>query len=557
MRQSRALLLVVASAVLIVALVTGAADHNDPNAVNAIFSDNRPNGADLYDMFGHPADDRSRGENVVLALTFADAPQTGVLDTDVLYRIRIYPTPRPVRPSGDNASVSSYVAYVRALKDRFETFKGGEVRVTTNAKGEAKLSFVGFPGGNFAAVVKQNTAAAATSPGGQRILMYVGGRDDAFFNDLPGFFRSINYGPEFYKVNLTQPEDLREMPIPKTLLALEGNGLFNDPEDPAEVNPDKPPLPPGPYTWKGNRYYKDEKGNYRFVYSGRDARAGLNVNAIILEVPLAYFTKSPRTDRVVNTWGESWVLKASDKVDTIPDRSGFTDKVAAWFSNMFSGDGSFDEDLTHYKRVDTDGLPFSDAALSERHDDRQLGADNFRLAPHFINRFGHLGWGFGPSITALGLPTCFDHSGVTVSTLRFYKDPLHAFPRVKRCFFQELNMPPGVVWNPKRLNIPLRRAADIFIPNVNAIDMDTTGTWPFGRRFEDQVATRFLSVFLDHTKSCAGAPCNLETLGQQSLWNAAPIEPKTPPNPLRNDKPFLRNFPYMASPWPAGGYAGQ
>ena len=27
--------------------------------------------------------------------------------------------------------------------------------------------------------------------------------------------------------------------------------------------------------------------------------------------------------------------------------------------------------------------------------------------------------------------------------------------------------------------------------------MDTTGTWPFGRRLEDQVATRFLSVFLD------------------------------------------------------------
>jgi len=170
-----------------------------------------------------------------------------------------------------------------------------------------------------------------------------------------------------------------------------------------------------------------------------------------------------------------------------------------------------------------------------------------------VNRFGHLGWGFAPSITALGVPTCFDHRGVTVSTIKFYDNPLHAFPHVKKCFFQELNMPPGVNWNPKRLNIPLRRAADIFIPNVNAIDMDTNGSWPFGRRWEDQVATRFLSIFLDHTQMCGGVKCNLETLGTQAVWNSLKIEPKTPPNPLYNDKPFLKNFPYMAEPWPQQG----
>ena len=49
----------------------------------------------------------------------------------------------------------------------------------------------------------------------------------------------------------------------------------------------------------------------------------------------------------------------------------------------------------------------------------------------------------------------------------------------------------------RKLDIPLRRPFEIFIPNVCAIDMDTTGTWPFGRRLEDQVATRFLSLFLD------------------------------------------------------------
>lgn len=37
----------------------------------------------------------------------------------------------------------------------------------------------------------------------------------------------------------------------------------------------------------------------------------------------------------------------------------------------------------------------------------QLGANNFWLAPAFIKRLGHLGWGFGPSITALGVACVF------------------------------------------------------------------------------------------------------------------------------------------------------
>jgi hypothetical protein len=46
-----------------------------------------------------------------------------------------------------------------------------------------------------------------------------------------------------------------------------------------------------------------------------------------------------------------------------------------------------------------------------------------------------------------------------------------------------------------------------------------------------------------------GKKYNLETLSDQSLWDAAPIEPKTPPNPLKNDKEFLDDFPYLAEPW--------
>ena len=79
--------------------------------------------------------------------------------------------------------------------------------------------------------------------------------------------------------------------------------------------------------------------------------------------------------------------------------------------------------------------------------------------------------------------------------------------------------------------------------------MDTTGTWPFGRRPEDQVATRFLSLFLDMTAELNGQKYTVELLNDQALWDSAPVLPKTPPNPLKNDKEFLKEFPYLAAPW--------
>ena len=80
---------------------------------------------------------------------------------------------------------------------------------------------------------------------------------------------------------------------------------------------------------------------------------------------------------------------------------------------------------------------------------------------------------------------------------------------MKKALFQHLNMPDDT-WNPKGLDIPLRRPVEIFVPNVCAIDMDTTGTWPFGRRLEDQVATRFLSMFLDMNAEFNGKKYHVE-----------------------------------------------
>jgi hypothetical protein len=524
------------------------ADHNDPNAVNHIFSDIDYTPADLYDLFGWPTED---GKKVVFALTFASAPAAGVLDPDLLYRLLMTSHPRVAWPSGDEITIESVLGYFDAVKDKYlGELKTVEIRITVKSPNSMRVKFIGFHGGDFSIELPVDTVVPIQTPGGHTINAFVGGRDDAFFNDLTGFFRSINYAPQFYHVPHTMTE-ARELPIPKTLLELEGNDLFNYREDLPEwgytqldgTTP-KLDLPPGPWEWKGNRFKKDADGNFRFVYSGRDCRAGQNCNAIVLEIPHEFITPETEQNRLVNAWGESWVLKAAHKVESIPDNP-------SWLQHPWKvvRERELDDELQKYKLVDTDGQPFADAALSEREDDRQLGANNFWLGPHFIKRLAHLGWGFGPSISALGLKCSFDHDNSLVSVYRVYDSVITAFPKVAKTLFQPLNMPDDS-WNPKHLNIPLRRPFEIFVPNVCAVDMDTSGTWPFGRRLEDQVATRFLSLFLDMDAEWNGKKYHVDLLGNPSLWENAPILPKTPPNPLHNDKEFLDQFPYLAGPWP-------
>lgn len=519
------------------------ADHNDPNAVNSIFSDIDVSAADLYDIFGYPSDDKDGGDKAVMALTFASVPEAGVLDNDILYRIQVAPSRRVQRADREDQDLKSLLKYFWGLKETYlHTLRPHEIRVTTDKDNKARIRFINFPGGSFEAKLDCNVNHTLKSPDGHKIKCYIGGRDDAFFNDLPGFFRSINYAPQFYHVPHTRLE-ARELPIPKTLIELEGNYLFNyDPAVPDWGHGFKKDLPPGPLTWSGDKFAKDADGNYRFVYSGKDAQAGMNINAIILEIPLDYITKNP-DHRIVNIWGESWVLKASSKVETIPDDPFWLEHPHVLIDAI-----KLDDELKMYKLVDTDGQAFADAALSEREDNRQMGANNFWLAPHFIKRLAHLGMGFGPSITALGLKGIFDHGGAKVSQHKIYSSVIEAFPLAKPVLFQELRMPDDN-WNPKGLDIPFRRPLEIFVPNVNAIDMDTTGTWPYGRRPEDQVATRFLSMFLDMNAEFDGRKYHLEIMNDMDVWNALPIMPKTPPNPLKNDKEFLAEFPYLAPPW--------
>ncbi|MGH8608485.1 MAG: hypothetical protein ACREX9_14050, partial [Gammaproteobacteria bacterium] len=267
-----------------------AADHNDPNAINSIFADIPVSAADLYDMFGFPSDDKTGGEKVVVALTFASVPKTGVFDTDMLYKINFDPDPRTGSALSEESSLA---AMLKAIANKYLELKPSEVKVTFSKKNQAKVDFINFPGGDFSKVLETNQAAAIESPDGFAIKAFIGGRDDAFFNDLPGFFRSINYAPQYYLVPHAA-KDKRELAIPKTLLELQGNTLFNfDKSTPEWGVTLKKNLPAGPLTWKGDRFLKDEMGNFRFVYSGKDAQAGRDVNAIILELPLKFLTKSP------------------------------------------------------------------------------------------------------------------------------------------------------------------------------------------------------------------------------------------------------------------------
>lgn len=524
-----------------------AADHNDPNAVNSIFSDVPLSPGDLYDIFGFPSSDTSNGEAILVALTFSALPKAGTFDRDFMYQIHLQGAERGI-DLGEVQDLEDAAKLIEGLGHKYLDFKGAKIAVSFNSNNQAKVEFVDFPGGDFNQVVDTNKVLSLKTPKGQTIKAYLGGRDDAFFNDLPGFFRSINYGPQFYHIPATRSKEMREFPIPKTLLELEGNTLFNyDEKNPQLGKTVKMDLPPNAsLTWSGNKYLKDKDGNFRFVYSGEDARAGQNINALIFEIPLSYITNKPTTDRIVRTWGDSYVLKASSKVPKYaPSMWGKT-----WLSikSMFHAAEEFNSDLSNYNLVDHDGLPFGDAALGQR-EDSKARVNNLQYSREFVIRFGHLGWGFGPSVSALGLPTCFDHDNSPISKYVMPKLATEVFPRVKKCFFQKLNMPDNS-WNKSGLNIPLKRTYEVFIPNLTSVDMDTTGTWPFGRRPEDQVATRFLATFLDMSALCGGKQCSIETLNDPALWASAPITPKTPPNPLKNDKPFLDSFPYLAEPWP-------
>ena len=131
------------------------ADHNDPNAVNTIFSDIDVSAADVYDMFGFPSD--AGEDKVVLALTFASVPEAGVFDTDMLYRLRLdrAPARRPARRR--DWSLDALLKYAEGVKDKYlDHFSVAEIRVRVDRGGPRRSTSSNFPGGSFSPAVDLN-----------------------------------------------------------------------------------------------------------------------------------------------------------------------------------------------------------------------------------------------------------------------------------------------------------------------------------------------------------------------------------------------------------------
>ena len=208
----------------------------------------------------------------------------------MLYRLQVNPHARSVRPVGDDWSLAALTRLLRrgARTATSASGEAAEIRVTVDAGGTATVRFAGFPGGDFTA--QRPDERGHRDPDAVR-------RGDHRLPRRPG--RRLLQRP----ARLLPLDQLRAAVLRRAAGAA-GRPRAADPEDaarargqhPVQLRPRQPaarprrqarPAPPARYTWEGDSFAKDADGNYRFVYSGEDAQAGINVNAIILEVPLS------------------------------------------------------------------------------------------------------------------------------------------------------------------------------------------------------------------------------------------------------------------------------
>ena len=229
-----------------------------------------------------------------------------------------------------------------------------------------------------------------------------------------------------------------------------------------------------------------------------------------------------------------------------------------------SSDGGFydDQDFSDYELKDTLGVPFVDTVLGERQMSWNVGAQNLFLLNNLIKRLYHVNWGLAPGFKAMGFDPCFDLRGVFSPN----KEPVNtsawtlvkATPRLLTCLLMRVQMADNS-WKTARTNFKPPVVATLFWPNTLTVDLDTNGTWPFGRRPEDQVASRFTALFLNMAGGmCGGKPCNIDSLQDPSRSGSLVAYdrhgPGLPINPVKNDKEFLKVFPYLAEPWPEKAY---
>src|SRR5688572_670695 len=87
-----------------------ATDHNEPNQLNAIFTDVESDPADLYGLFAYPGRINYEGwgeKSLVLMMTFAPAPRTGEFDPAVEHRIYLSGEKRAEFPDFDGLNIKN------------------------------------------------------------------------------------------------------------------------------------------------------------------------------------------------------------------------------------------------------------------------------------------------------------------------------------------------------------------------------------------------------------------------------------------------------------------
>ncbi len=312
-----------------------ATDHNEPELVSAFYSDRDGSGADVYGLFGYPTDD---GSALNIILTLAPVPKSGTFDVNSVHRVFLVPA-KTVELNAD-AFLSEFknpnegASLFRAITDLnpFDVLIKSPSRLTSFekhiikpiAENISKLMKLGLKGNNlpfgqsefpeilarysqdgtWAKIEFRNfllgtgtetgTASVIAKSNGNEtdsaklkmyethgIRTFVGGRDDPFFSDIAGFFRSINFAA-----------------------ALKPN------ED---------------FTWKGDISYRekrwakelngkrkrllDRNPHHEGVYDAKDWREGNNINALVFQIPLDRLLVNRKDERLVYVWAEGYLTK--------------------------------------------------------------------------------------------------------------------------------------------------------------------------------------------------------------------------------------------------------
>ena len=227
------------------------ADHNDPNAVNSIFSDIDVSAADVYDLFGlpeqRPKRRRARGHRAHV--------RVGADDGRLRHRHAL-PPPGHDGAAGRLARARPRPRCAPRLRRRREgqvpgrPAPGGGARDRRcRAAREGRLPEL--PRRQLLGHVDLDTAVTEKAPDGQRDQALLR-RPRRRLLQRPARVLPVDQLRAPVLPRAPHAAGLRELPIPKTLLELEGNDLFNfDPDNPAP-RPRREARPAaGPLTWDG------------------------------------------------------------------------------------------------------------------------------------------------------------------------------------------------------------------------------------------------------------------------------------------------------------------